>query len=41
MFGPEWVAAKLPEDIAERNALIFQAIEGGPDLAQLPRYYLP
>jgi len=40
MLGPKWVAAKMPEDIAERNLLLFQALEGGADLAQSPRYYL-
>lgn len=40
-FGPKWVAAQLPEDPEKRNELLFQAIDKGKDLAQMPRYYLP
>lgn len=36
---PKWVAAPLPDDIDERNDLIFSSAAGGDDIAQLPRYY--
>lgn len=37
--GPRWVVAKLPADITERNALLFDAVAGGPDLPLLPQYF--
>lgn len=40
-WGPRWVTALLPENIEERNNLLFSVIEGGEDLAQLPRFYAP
>jgi len=41
LWGPRWVAAQLPENISERNELLFSSVDGGDDLAQLPQYYLP
>lgn len=41
LTGPKIIAAKLPEDIQERNELVFSAISGGADLAELPKYYVP
>jgi len=40
-WGPKWVSARLPEDINEKNELMFSSLEGGADLAQLPQYYVP
>jgi len=40
-FGPKWLAAFLPEDDDERNDLLFQSIDKGVDLAQMPQYYAP
>jgi len=37
--GPVWVAATLPEDVEERNDLLFASSVGGADLAQIPKYY--
>ena len=39
--GPEIVAAKLPQDSTERMRLAFSVVKGGPDVHQLPQYYLP
>lgn len=41
LTGPEIVATQLPADSAERSSLLFSAMSGNPDLAQLPRYYVP
>jgi len=41
LWGPKWIAAQLPENISERNELLFSSVEGGDDLAQIPQYYLP
>lgn len=41
LFGPKWVAAKLPENAQERNKLLFNALSGGDGLAQTPQYYFP
>lgn len=40
-FGPRWVAAVPPSDNAERNELIFEAVQGGSDLPQRPELYQP
>jgi hypothetical protein len=40
-FGPLWVAAELPKDPEARSNLMFSAVGGGPDLPQLPEYFLP
>ena len=39
--GPKLVAAKLPDDIAERNEILFSAVGGGPDVQHMPKYYKP
>ena len=41
LWGPKWVAARLPEDVEAHNELLFKAVGGGDDLAQTPQYYLP
>lgn len=40
-FGPRWVGALLPQDSEKRSAILFSAMQGGADLAQLPEYYVP
>ncbi len=41
LTGPKLIAAKLPEDIQERNELMFASFSGGADLSALPKYYVP
>lgn len=40
-WGPTWVAANLPEDLKQRNELLYSSLNGGADLAQFPQYYSP
>ena len=37
--GPVWALAKPPEDLEERNAILFAAVQGGPDIKNFPRLY--
>lgn len=39
--GPRLVAAVLPEDPQEHEALLFGVMAGGKDVHQLPKYYRP
>jgi hypothetical protein len=39
--GPRLVGAKPPEDPEVRENLVFESLRGGPDLHQLPRFYVP
>lgn len=39
--GPVMVAAKLPHDAKEYNALLFMAAGGGKDVQDFPKYYVP
>lgn len=41
LTGPKLIAAKLPEDIQERNDLMFSSISGGADISALPKYFVP
>jgi hypothetical protein len=41
LTGPKVIAAKLPENVQERNDLMFASFSGGADLAALPKYYVP
>lgn len=41
IWKPRFVAARLPEDPAKRRDILFSALDGGPDLPQLPEYYVP
>lgn len=41
LFGPRWVAAVIPEDVVQRNAIIFEALEGGADISPRPNLYQP
>lgn len=40
-FGPEWVGVISPADIEENNQILFEALAGGPDIAQRPHLYQP
>lgn len=40
LTGPQIIAARLPQDPDENFKLSISALKGGPDLAQLPQYYL-
>lgn len=40
-WGPKTVAAVLPADSEKRADILFSAIGGGADLAQLPEYFVP
>jgi hypothetical protein len=37
--GPRLVAAELPSDMEERNALVFSALGSGHDIENQPKYY--
>lgn len=41
LTGPQLVAARSPEDSKEQEKILFSALGGGADLAQMPRYYVP
>lgn len=41
LTGPQLIAAKLPDNVEEKNQLIFSVLEGGPDISALPKYYVP
>lgn len=40
LLSPEWIAARLPVDLAQRKAILLSAAKGGPDLPQLPEYFV-
>lgn len=39
-LGPKWVAAKRPVDAEARNAILFEALLAGVDLAQHPEHFV-
>ena len=39
--GPRWVGAARPDDIEQRNNILFEAVQGGSDIAQRPYLYRP
>jgi len=41
LTGPVLVAVEPPTDPQEIQALVFMAVEGGRDLRQFPKYYVP
>jgi hypothetical protein len=41
MFAPSVVAVRMPTDPDERNKLVLAAASGGPDIPQMPKYYVP
>lgn len=40
LTGPKIVGARLPVDNKERERILYSAMRGGPDLPQMPQYYL-
>lgn len=40
-YGIKWVYAERPSSNEKRNALLFSALDGGPDLAQSAEFYRP
>jgi hypothetical protein len=41
LTGPKMIAARQPEDPNRRTDIVLQAMNGGPDLANLPDLYVP
>lgn len=41
LWGPEVIAAKLPEDLNKAKEIIMSAVAGGADLQYMPEYYVP
>lgn len=41
LWGPRTVAVRAPQDAAERNNVLMASVNGGPDLPQLPAYFVP
>jgi hypothetical protein len=41
LVGPRVVAIREPKDIAEREKVLFESVQGGPDYAERPEFYLP
>ena len=41
LLGPEWIGAVLPTDTKRQNAVLFSAVSGGPDVYQLPEFFVP
>ena len=39
IFGPIWVAASPPDSAQEREKLLFSALQGGPDIKDIPALY--
>ena len=39
LFGPVWAHALPPDSVEERNEILFSAVEGGPDLKNLPHLF--
>jgi hypothetical protein len=40
-FGPRWVGASSPDDVEQRNTLVFESMMGGSDIPQRPSLYRP
>ncbi len=40
-WGPQIIAAKLPENKKELETILFSAASGGADVYHLPKYYMP
>ncbi len=40
LTGPKFAAARMPEDPAEREKILFTALAGGADLGNLPEHYV-
>ena len=39
--GPQVVAIREPKDSKERDKVLFESVQGGPDYAERPEFYLP
>ncbi|RRV36634.1 type IV pilin accessory protein [Stutzerimonas stutzeri] len=39
--GPQWVGAVKPDDPEQRSNILFEALQGGSDIAQRPNLYRP
>jgi len=39
--GPQWVGAARPDGTEQGNTVLFEALQGGSDIAQRPNLYLP
>jgi hypothetical protein len=39
LFGPSWVVADLPQNPQDRQALLFESISGGSDIANRPELF--
>lgn len=39
--GPQWVGAARPENPEQRSNILFEAVQGGSDIAQRPNLYRP
>ncbi|WP_312512360.1 TfpX/TfpZ family type IV pilin accessory protein [Stutzerimonas nitrititolerans] len=39
--GPQWVGAIKPDDPERNNNILFEAVQGGSDIAQRPNLYRP
>jgi hypothetical protein len=38
--GPRWVAARMPETVEQRNAIMFESVENGRDVQHHPALYV-
>lgn len=41
VFGPKYIAARLPSDLEKANQIVMSSVAGGDDVQQMPEYYLP
>jgi hypothetical protein len=40
LFGPQWAAADAPRNLHDQQALLFESIAGGSDMANRPELYV-
>lgn len=40
LTGPKIVGARRPSDYRERTHILYSSLQGGPDLPQMPQYYV-
>ncbi len=40
LFGPAFVEARFPPDKADAARIVLSAVQGGPDIKDMPRYYV-
>lgn len=41
LLGPQWVVASAPQNLHDRQVLLFESIAGGSDIANRPDLYAP